>query len=270
MIFKKLDMSGYKPYREMGGTCGSREVKQKQVIWPDCSVPSMLKGTFRVRTIGKADLEKAAEFWRGSYPEVYGSDYGFLLYPEEIEKRAALVDNWDADRIKKPHLVIVLEEIKTGAFVTSAMFTKFDINLEIEFSMLGTHPDWRGKRISRLIGIGLFDRIAESGAEYFTTFLETWHDITQKMLITRGGWKIAGVFPGRFTRWKGGDREYRGCVIYMYSLVGKGTELSTRPEEWSMASEVKELWEHMERINQKIAESADEYDLETIKKMVIP
>lgn len=270
MHFKKLDMSHYKPFREMGKTCSSREIKEKRVLWPRCDVPSMMKGTFRVRTIGKADLEKAAEFWRESYPEVYGSDYGFLLYPEEIEMRAALADSWEDDRVKKPHLVIVLEEIKSGVFVTSAMLTKFDINLEIEFSMLGTHPDWRGRRISSLIGIGLYDKIRESGAEYFTSFLETWHDITQKMLLTRGGWKIAGIFPGRFTRWKGSDQEYRGCVIYMYSTVRKADDLSTRPEEWSMAPEVKELWEHMEQINQKIAESSEEYDLELIKKMVIP
>lgn len=271
MHFKKLDMSRYKPYREMGKTCKSREIKDKQVVWPRFDVPSLMKGKFRVRTTGKADLEKAAELWKASYPEVYGTDYGFLLYPEEIEKRAALADNWEEDRLKKQHLVIVLEEVSSGAFVTSAMFTKFDLNLEIEYSMLGTHPEWRGKRISRLIAIGLYDRIGESGAEYFTTFLETWHDITQKMLITRGGqWKIAGIFPGRFTRWKGGDQEYRGCVVYMYSLVGKGAEHATKPEEWSMAPEVRELWEHIERVNRKIAESAEEMDLEQIKKMVIP
>ncbi len=269
MSFKKLDMSKYKPFREMGKTCKSREIKDKKVVWPRFDVPSLMKGRFRVRTIGRSDLEKAAEFWRSSYPEVYGSDYGFLLYPEEIEKRAALADNWEEDRINKPHLVIVLEEIASGTFVTSAMLTKFDLNLEIEFSMLATHPEWRNKGVSRLIGIGIYDKIGESGAEYFTTFLETWHDITQKMLITRGQWKIAGIFPGRFTRWKGGDQEYRGCVIYMYSLTGKGEEYATKPEEWILAPEFRELWNCIERLNQKIAEKAQKVDFEEVKKLLI-
>lgn len=270
MGFKKLDMSKYKPFREMGKTCKSREIKDKKVIWPRFDVPSLLKGRFRVRTIGRLDLDKTAEFWRSSYPEVYGSDYGFLLYPEEIEKRAALVDNWEEDRIKKQHLVIVLEEVSSGDFVTSAMLTKFDLNLEIEFSMLATHPNWRGKGVSRLIGIGIYDKIGESGAEYYTTFLETWHDITQKMLITRGGWKIAGIFPGRYTRWKGGDQEYRGCVIYMYTFTGEGEEYATKPEEWALAPEFKELWNYIERLNQKIAEKAEKIDIEKIKKQLIP
>ena len=270
MELKKLDMSMYRPFREMGKTCRSREIREKKVLWPRFDVPSLMNGRFRVRTIGRGDLEKTAEFWRCSYPEIYGSNYGFLLYPEEIEKNVALVDNWEEDRIKKPHLVIVLEETSSEDFVSSAMLTKFDLNLEIEFSMVATHPKWRGKGLSRLIGVAVHDKIAESGAEYLTTFLETWHEITQKRLMFRGGWKIAGIFPGRFTRWKGGDQEYRGCVIYMYRFIGEGEEYATKPEEWILAPELKELWNCIERVNQKIAEKAEKVDFEKIKKLLIP
>ena len=74
----------------------------------------------------------------------------------------------------------------------------------------------------------------DSGAEYFTTFCETWHDITQNWCIG-GGWKIAGIFPGNFIRCNDDGEEYRGCTVHFYKFAGKSVHCVTRPEEWPLA-----------------------------------
>jgi len=88
----------------------------------------------------------------------------------------------------------------------------------------------------------------KSGAEYFTTFCETWHDITQNWCI-KGGWKIAGIFPGNFTRWHGNNQEYRGCEVHFYKFVGDGEKYTTKPEEWHLAPEARDVWEILEKVN---------------------
>lgn len=89
----------------------------------------------------------------------------------------------------------------------------------------------------------------ESGAEYFSAFCETWHSITQFICFKRWGWKIAGIFPGQFTRWRRDNLEYRGCTVHFYKLVKKGLEFATGPSDWKLLPEVRELWETLEEIN---------------------
>jgi len=265
----KLDMSRYKPFREMGKTCKTREIKEKRVVWPKFYLESYFNGRFRARVLRLSDVEEVAELWRIGYPEVYGSNYDFVLYPEEIREKVALEERWERDKYEKRHCMVIAEEISTKKIVSCALLTKDDKNLEIEYSMLTTHPDYRGQHVRLGISLAIEQKIAESGAEYLTTFLETWHDITQKLCIRRG-WKIAGIFPGRFTRWAGNNKEYRGCVVYMYRFINKGEEYATKPEEWSLADEVKEVWECLEKINKKIEENAEKYNIEELKKLITP
>jgi len=131
------------------------------------------------------------------------------------------------------------------------VLTKFEKNLQVEFSFASTHPDFRIRgitdelrRVTRKIALN-------SGAEYFTTFCETWHDITQNWCIN-DGWKIAGIFPGNFTRWNADNQEYRGCEVHFYQFVGEGENYATKSEEWHLAPEAKEVWEVLERVNREI------------------
>jgi hypothetical protein len=127
----------------------------------------------------------------------------------------------------------------------------FELNLQVEFSFVATHPDYRRRdltdelrRFTRIIAL-------DSGAEYFTTFCETWHDITQNWWIG-GGWKIAGIFPGNLIRCNDEGEECRGCTVHFYKFVGKGDRYVTKPEEWHLAPEVSEVWEVLQRVNRKI------------------
>ena len=90
----------------------------------------------------------------------------------------------------------------------------------------------------------------DSGAEYVTVFCETWHDITQYMWFKRMGWKVAGIFPGNFTRWNGDQEEYRGCTVHFYRLINDGEKYSTKREEWRLLPEISRLWDCLAEINE--------------------
>jgi len=103
-----------------------------------------------------------------------------------------------------------------------------------------------------LLGRTMHHVAVASGAEYLTTFLETWHTITQAKTLKYGeGWRIAGIFPGNFTRWAGGQEEYRACEIYLYKFINEGERYATRPEEWNLHPRLQKLWKVLEEINRE-------------------
>ena len=253
-----LQMDSYKPYAKMGKTCEARDISEKKVIWPDID-REIFHGKFRIRPIYKKDLDKVVELWKMSYPEVYGSSYEWILSPNEYEKYVALKDSWEHDSVNKKHAMIAIEEIETGNLATITLFTKDDKNLHIEVTFGGMHPDYRkGKTGTRLWseGIAVVEWAESSGAEYITMFCETWHNISQYLALKQIGYKIAGIFPGQFTRWQGGQREYRGCEVHFYKFVGDGEKYVTKPEEWRLIPEVKKLWEVLEEINKESDDKA--------------
>jgi len=248
-----IDMSGYRPYGKMTSSCDIREITEKRNVWPDVTRKDLGNGVFS-RIIERKDVEKAAEFWRASYPEMYGSQHEWLLNPEEYEGRVAMKDNWEEDCGSKIYFMLIGESEPTGKILFATMVTKYDQNLQIEMTFFAMHPDVRK-------GKGGFDVWQEmtdfykwmeaTGAEYATVFLETWHNITQYIWFKRMGFKIAGISPGNFTRWCGGQYEYRGCTVHMYSFLNNGERYTNKPEDWELLPEVKELWDVLEKINAK-------------------
>ena len=247
----KMDLRESRPYEKMGHSCRTREPVEKRITWSIPAVGPFGDNLHKVGVLRKDLVESAAELWRRAYPEVYGSPHEFLLDPNQYEPLIAMRETWEEDSRNKVYCMSVVEEVATGKVIGATLLTKFEGNLQVEFSFAATHPDYRRRdltdelrRFTRIIAL-------DSGAEYFTTFCETWHDITQNWCI-KGGWKIAGIFPGNFIRWNGEGEEYRGCTVHFYKFVGKGARCATRPEEWRLAPEVREVWEAMEQVNQKI------------------
>ena len=70
-------------------------------------------------------------------------------------------------------------------------------------------------------------------------------------MIAPAGAKTAGPYLIS-VRWKKPDQEYRGCTVHCYRFVHSGEEYATKPDEWSLAPEFKELWGVLERINSKL------------------
>jgi hypothetical protein len=248
-----LDMTPYHPYRRMGLTCRTRPIREKQVIWVKPVPQTHLSGRFVARALARADIPQAAELWRWAYPEVYGSAHDFILFPEEYESRIALTETWDMDARTKTSCMLVVEEPVTARLVAGSLMTKFDRNLQIEYTFAGTHPDYRRLGLMVLLG-DLMDRMCQaSGAEYLTTFLETWHTITQAETLKLGkGWQIAGIFPGNFTRWGGDQQEYRACEVHLYKFINDGDQYTTKPAEWQLHRELQRLWEQLEALNNRL------------------
>jgi len=40
--------------------------------------------------------------------------------------------------------------------------------------------------------------------------------------------------------------------VYFYQFVGDGEKYTTKPEEWHLAPEAREVWEVLKRVNQRI------------------
>ncbi len=250
-----LDMTPYRPFRRMGQSCRTRPIANKQVLWVRPEPEPLLEGRFIGRALARPDIEAAAELWRLSYPEVYGSEHDFILYPEDYEPRLALAETWEKDALEKKYCMLVAEEAASGRLAAATLMAKFDKNLQIEYTFAGTHPAYRHLGLARSL-VEIMDRMAVgSGAEYLTTFLETWHTISQEATLGWGtGWRIAGIFPGNFTRWAGDQQEYRACEIYLYRFIKEGEKFATRPEEWQLLPEVRSLWEALEAVNAKLGQ----------------
>jgi hypothetical protein len=247
-----LDMSPYRSFREMGRSCQTRPLRDKVVRWVQPEPREGKDGCFVGRPLARADIEAAAILWRHAYPELYGSSHDFMLFPEDYEDRMALVETWAEDSVKKPCCMLVVQETSTGRIAASSLMTKFDPNLQIEWTFAGTHPDYRQMGLMSLLG-GMMDWICGlSGAEYLTTFLETWHTITQGETLKREkGWRVAGIFPGNFTRWAGGQQEYRACEVHMYRFINAGDKYATKPEEWQLHPDLQRIWESLEAFNRR-------------------
>jgi hypothetical protein len=132
--------------------------------------------------------------------------------------------------------------------------TKVDQNLQVEWTFAGTHPDFRQRGLMALLGDMMESICRASGAEYLTTFLETWHTITQGETLKIGkGWRVAGIFPGNFTRWAGDQQEYRACEVHMYRFINDGEAYATQPLEWQLHPDLQHLWETLEAVNSRLA-----------------
>ncbi len=248
-----LDMTRYRPYHPMGRSCLTRPIRDKQVVWVRPEPRLSKDGRFVARPLHLAEIEAAAELWRQAYPEVYGTDHEFILFPEDYEPRLIFADTWEQEAKAKKYCMLVVAEIATGRLAAGSLMTKFDKNLQIEYTFAGTHPDYRRLGLMDLLGRSMHWMAGQSGAEYLTTFLETWHTITQTRTLQPGhGWKVAGIFPGNFTRWNGGDQEYRACEIYLYQFIKDGEKYATKPEEWQLHPEIRRLWECLESINARL------------------
>jgi hypothetical protein len=251
---RHLDMSPYRPFRPMGRSCQTRPIREKTVRWVRPEPQESRDGRFVGRPLGRADIDAAADLWRRAYPELYGSSHDFMLYSEDYEARMALAETWEVDSLAKPGCMLVVEEKATARLAAASLMTKFDQNLQIEWTFAGTHPDFRRLRLMGLLGDMMAWMSQVSGAEYLTTFLETWHTITQAETLKMGkGWRVAGIFPGNFTRWAGGQEEYRAGEIHMYRFINDGERYATQPEEWQLHPELQQVWEALAEFNRRLA-----------------
>ncbi len=259
----KMDISERQSYWSMGSSCQTREPAEKRLTW---TMPAGVFGDdlYKVRVLARNLVASAAELWRVSYPQISGSPHDFLLDPDRYAALVAMEETWEEDSHSKIYCVSVVEEVASRKVVAAALLTKFEQNLQVEFSLFAIHPDYRRKDLTDELRRFTRSLALESGAEYFSTVCETWHDNTQDWCI-RGGWQIAGISPGNVIRCNDEGKEYRGCTVHFYKFVGNGANYVTMPEEWYLAPAVRDVWAAMEWVNQEIE---DTYHARAHKEMM--
>lgn len=219
---RTIDMRQYQPFANMGASCQTRKIREKKVRWPLIK-RGLLDGAFRIRIPGRGDLDRLTEFWRSSYPEGYGSSLEWIYSPAAYHEAVALFDDWNRASVDKNCLIPIVEEVDSGNLVACCLFTKDDKNLNVEFALGAVHPSYRKNVMGARVWTAVLEMLRaieeESGAEYMTAFCATWHDISQHLCLKQWGFKVAGIFPGQYTRWCGGEEEYRACEIHFYKFI---------------------------------------------------
>ncbi|MFP3871217.1 MAG: hypothetical protein ACLFVT_10120 [Syntrophobacteria bacterium] len=106
----------------------------------------------------------------------------------------ALEDTWEQDAGTKLYWMPIVVELATGRVVSASLLSKVEKNLEVEFTFAATLPDYRLGGLTDELRRATYSIAEHSGAEYFTTFCETWHSFTQKWFL-KGEWRVAGIYP---------------------------------------------------------------------------
>lgn len=244
-----LDLSGYRPFREMGRSCELRDIQEFRIHWPELiTEESLRRDDMLMRYIRGTDVEDVVKFWKKVYPEVYGSTHQFVFDPGWYEDNVLMDERREEDANRKDHAIILLEDLKEKRLAGILLLTKWDQNLQIELTMGGFSPDFRDKSIFYPYFKSILDSVCTSEVELLTVFAETWHSKTQE-LMDFYGFKIWGIFPGNTIRWSRDRKCYRACEVHYYKFVNGGERFVAPPEEWSLSEKSKALWETLERLN---------------------
>lgn len=244
-----FSLSGYQPYKTMGESCQLKEIMTFHIKWPKLSTDTNLKKRkLAMRYMRRSDIDRVIDLWKNVYPEVYGSTHQFVFESQWYERNVLLDENWKRDGNKKNYAIILLEDLKHSQLVGILLMTKWDQNLQVEFTMGGLHSSFREKKAFYPFFKNILDSISKTETELITVFAETWHKKTQE-LMENHGFKIWGIFPGNMIRWSRDQKCYRACEVHYYKLINNGDKYSTRPDEWELAEKSKKLWNILKKLN---------------------
>ena len=143
-----VDLTESRPYKKMASTCRTRPIQQKRVVWTKVESEPFDQGRYQVKALRSSLVKSAAELWRLAYPELYGSPHEFLLDPDRYEPAVALEETWVEDAAKKVHCMPVVVELETERVISASLLTKYEMNLQVEFSFVGTHPKFRRRSLT--------------------------------------------------------------------------------------------------------------------------
>jgi len=245
-----LNVSELQSYKKMEQSCQLKNITDFHVNWPELETGSTLKSRDLVmRYMRGDDIERVVELWKNVYPEAYGSTHQFVFDYQWHEDNVLLEENWEADAKGKDYAIILVEDFKGNQIVGLLLMTKWDQNLQIEFTMGGLHSAFREKEVFYPFFKNILDAISKSEVELITVFAETWHDKTQK-LMEKHGFKIWGIFPGNMIRWSHDNKCYRACEIHYYKFVNDGERYATDFGEWVLSEKSKKLWNELEALNE--------------------
>jgi hypothetical protein len=244
-----LNLSGYQPYKKMGRSCQLKDITEFHINWPQLvTAETLVNRDFIMRYMRGNDIDRVVELWKNVYPEACGSSHQFIFDSHWYADNVLLHENRKTDAKDKQYAIIVLEDIKANQLVGLLLMTKWDQNLQIEFTMGGIHSESREKELFYPYFKNILDSISKTKVELITVFAETWHKKTQE-LMENHGFKIWGIFPGNAIRWSHDQKSYRACMVHYYKFVNNGEIYATHFDEWVLSDKSKELWKVLEKLN---------------------
>ncbi len=244
-----LNLSEYQPYKTMGQSCQLKDIMEFHINWPKLATASTLTNSdLNMRYMYGKDIDKVVELWKNVYPEAYGSTHQFVFDSQWYEDNVLFDENWKTDAKEKKHAIILLEDLKDSQLIGLLLMTKWDQNLQVEFTMGGLHSTFREKKVFYPFFKNILDMITKTEVELITIFAETWHKKTQE-LMENHGFKIWGIFPGNMVRWNHDQKCYRACEVHYYKFVNDGENYATGFDEWVLSEKSKKLWDVLEKLN---------------------
>jgi len=244
-----LSLSEYQPYKTMGQSCQLKDIMEFHINWPKLVTASTLTNSDLImRYIRNNDIDRVIELWKDVYPEAYGSTHQFVFDSQWYEDNVLFDENLKMDAKEIKHAIVLLEDLKGSQLVGLLLMTKWDQNLQIEFTMGGLHSTFREKKVFYPFFKNVLDMISKTEVELITVFAETWHNKTQE-LMENHGFKIWGIFPGNMLRWSRDQKCYRACEVHYYKFVNNGENYATSFDEWFLSEKSKKLWQVLEKLN---------------------
>jgi len=244
-----LNLSEYQPYKTMGQSCQLKDIMEFHINWPKLVPENTLTNRDLImRYMRGNDINRVVELWKNVYPEAYGSTHQFVFDSQWYEDNVLFDENWKTDTKDKKHAIILLEDLKDSQLVGLLLMTKWDQNLQVEFTMGGLHSTFRKKKAFYPFFKNILDMISKTEVELITVFAETWHNKTQE-LMENHGFKIWGIFPGNMVRWSRDQKCYRACEVHYYKFVNDGESYATSFDEWVLSEKSTKLWQVLEKLN---------------------
>jgi len=244
-----INLSEYQPYKKMGQSCQLKDIADFQVNWPKLTLAkSLINSGLSMRYMCGNDINEVVELWKDVYPEAYGSTHQFVFDSQWYARNVLLYENWVADKKRKKHAIILLEDLKKSNLVGILLMTKVDQNLQVELTMGGLHSTFREKQAFYPFFKNILDSILTTEAELITVFAETWHSKTQELMDAHG-FKVWGIFPGNMIRWSHDHKCYRACEVHYYKFINDGEKYATGFDEWVLSPKSKKLWQDLEKLN---------------------
>lgn len=244
-----LNLSEYQPYKIMGQSCQLKDIMEYHICWPELVTASTFTNSdLNMRYMRGNDVNKVVELWKNVYPEAYGSTHQFVFDSQWYEDNVLFDEKWKTDTKEKKHAIILLEDLKDSQLVGLLLMTKWDQNLQVEFTMGGLHSTFRKKKAFYPFFKNILDMISKTEVELITVFAETWHNKTQE-LMENHGFKIWGIFPGNMVRWSRDQKCYRACEVHYYKFVNDGESYATSFDEWVLSEKSTKLWQILEKLN---------------------
>lgn len=233
----KFDITKYKPYKDYGGQCKFKSIKEKKMVWPKTDKKYILGNRYVLRPIEEDEIEEIVQVYREGLPEVYGNyEFDSILWFDRLSKELQNENGF----MKGDILSIVVEKVDEKKLVGSLMLKKNNQNMSIYWEHGVIHPEYRRQKIFKELCIYCDNITENTGTEYASALSVTFHNVSQKVLESLG-WKTRGIFPGAIALWNHEDKYYRHSLIYFDKFYNGGEELV--PKDMELTPKIESILE---------------------------